>query len=243
MISYHAGQTITKLIFENNLICNCHFEHNLKNGWEKPFSGMVIGNFENSNLFECLVILKKEKKGKVKDIPTIGDGLTITKHNSNNTTMVRGAPKQAPKKKEKPMNVETRRRPSATDAFQVRSDYTNRLASLVVRTDPKPGCCLRGTVADGLPCSALLPTLIRMVGFSDPLAIECLGWFQIQQQAPDSWSSNSQSNPISTKNATSQSKNTHANTNPFHDNTSTENIPHMSQNTTTAQCQSQRCRA
>ena len=118
-----------------------------------------------------------------------------------------------------------------------------------------PDCCLRGTVADGLPCSASLPTLLRKVVFFDPLDFACLGWFQKLQQAPASWSGFSwltmlhtvihpASSPSSTKKATSQFKQHTCQTQTrFLHNTSTENIPHMSQYTTTAQCQPQSCRA
>ena len=53
------GGQITKVILETILICN---RTNKKLPGRKSCSGLVTGNFENSKLFEGLVILKKKKK-------------------------------------------------------------------------------------------------------------------------------------------------------------------------------------
>ena len=55
------AKMITKIILETILICN---RTNKKLPGRKSCSGLVTGNFENSKLFEGLVILKK-KTGQV----------------------------------------------------------------------------------------------------------------------------------------------------------------------------------
>ena len=52
---------ITKIILENHLICNLT---NKKIPGKKSCSGLATGNFENSKLFEGLVILNKKKQDK-----------------------------------------------------------------------------------------------------------------------------------------------------------------------------------
>ena len=62
--NYHAGQKYCQnilQIFSFEFVISTQFQNCRK----KSFSELVVGNFENSKLFECLVILKK-KKGKVK---------------------------------------------------------------------------------------------------------------------------------------------------------------------------------
>ena len=53
-----GAKMITKIILGTILICN---RTNKKLPGRKSCSGLVTGNFENSKLFEGLVILKKKK--------------------------------------------------------------------------------------------------------------------------------------------------------------------------------------